>query len=959
MIDFRRLHLKTIEQRLLWLSHWMIHNANHVRPKVDGIKIGGHQASSASMVSIMTALYFSALRPEDRVAVKPHASPVFHAIHYLMGNQTREKMENFRGLGGVQSYPSRTKDIDDVDFSTGSVGLGVGITALASIVQDFIRAKEWGDDLACGHMVALMGDAELDEGNIYETLQEGWKNDLRNCWWIIDYNRQSLDGIVREGLFERIEKIFDAFGWDVVRVKYGALQRTAFEEPGGDRLRDWIDRCPNQDYAALTFMGGAVWRKRLMDDLGDQGDISSLIDRRSDSELAALMENLGGNCVETMADAFARIDPDRPTCFLAYTIKGWGTPIAGHKDNHGGLMNSKQFADWQAHMGIAAGQEWEPFASVGDIPGLKQFLANVPFFSKGPRRHDDAHIDVPPIEIDSAREISTQAAFGKILDDLAKGESKLAARILTTSPDVTGTTSLGPWVNRRKLFAREAMADAFIEYRIPSTAKWEFTPKGQHVELGIAEMNLFLLLGAAGLSHSLFGKRLIPIGTVYDPFVCRGLDALNYACYQDARFIIVGTPSGITLAPEGGAHQSIGTPLIGMSQDGLAAFEPAFADELAVIMEWAFDYLQRDGEGQRDERTWLRDETGGSVYLRLTTKPLEQPAKRVDDDFRQGAIDGAYWLRKPGPNCAVVIAYQGAVADEAIAAAGVIGEARRDIGVLAVTSADRLNAGWTAAQRERARQSESAESYRDAARSPASRLRHRYRHRRTPGDLVLAGRRCGAPDDLPRRRAFWTNRNDPRSIPPFPRRQAVADAVSQPVDCWETASGRSNTHFPLAGTKRSRMKDTFAGFATAVIEYGRFRNTPSWGYHLGVFIVIRAIFMLLTIKRWRQRCIFLCKPTNSTGTGICLINRFDCARECLRINYAGRLAYPALASATNMTICILPICSGVMTAQRNSTDRSASCRRRVPHFYTTSSVRHSPMPAISSHRESGKGHVCA
>ncbi len=336
--------LKTIEQRLLWLSHWMIHHANHLRPKVDGIKVGGHQASSASMVSIMTALYFSALRPEDRVAVKPHASPIFHAMQYLMGNQTREKMENFRGgFGGVQSYPSRTKDVDDVDFSTGSVGgLGVAITSFASIIQDYIKAKSWGGAEAPpmgGRMVALVGDAELDEGNIYEALQEGWKNDLRNTWWVIDYNRQSLDGIVREGLFERVEKIFDAFGWDVVRVKHGgALQRAAFEEPGGDKLRDWIDACPNQDYSALTFMGGgAVWRKRLMDDLGDQGDVTALIERRSDADLAALMENLGGNCVETMAQTFDAIDHDRPTCFLAYTVKGWGgTPIAGHKDNHGG-----------------------------------------------------------------------------------------------------------------------------------------------------------------------------------------------------------------------------------------------------------------------------------------------------------------------------------------------------------------------------------------------------------------------------------------------------------------------------------------------------------------------------------------------------------------------------------------------------------------------------------------------
>jgi pyruvate dehydrogenase E1 component len=223
-------------------------------------------------------------------------------------------------------------------------------------------------------------------------------------------------------------------------------------------------------------------------------------------------------------------------------------------------------------------------------------------------------------------------------------------------------------------------------------------------------MNLMLALGAAGLSHSLFGERLIPIGTVYDPFVARGLDALNYACYQDARFLLVGTPSGVTLAPEGGAHQSIGTPLIGLAQDGLASFEPAFADELTIILDWAWHYLQRDGEGDPDERNWLRDETGGSVYLRLSTRPVEQPLRRADTGFEQGVINGAYWLREPGPNCDVVIAYQGVVAPEAIAATGTLAGRRRDVGLLAVTSADRLNAGWTAARRARVRGHASARS---------------------------------------------------------------------------------------------------------------------------------------------------------------------------------------------------------------------------------------------------------
>ncbi|MEL6766296.1 MAG: 1-deoxy-D-xylulose-5-phosphate synthase N-terminal domain-containing protein [Pseudomonadota bacterium] len=703
--------LKIIEQRLLWLACWTIHNANHLREKGEGdVKVGGHQASSASMVSLITALYFKALRPQDRVAVKPHASPVFHAAQYLMGQQTREKLEAFRGFGGAQSYPSRTKDIDDVDFSTGSVGLGAAMPIFASIVQDYIRGHGWGARPE-GRMVALIGDAELDEGNIYEALQEGWKHDLRNCWWIIDYNRQSLDGVVHEGLWQRIEAIFEAFGWRVLRLKYGAEQEEAFAEPGGEALRDWIANCPNDLYAALTFQGGAAWRKRLENELGDQGPFTALLDRRSDDDLARLMTGLGGHCLQTITKAFKSAEDDRPTVFLAYTIKGWGTPLAGHKDNHAGLMTPKQMEGFQAAMGVAPGAEWEPLAAVENPQALSQFLSQVPFFAEGPRRYAGSRIPTPGPVISEDTVLSTQAGFGKVLEALAKGDSSLAERIVTMSPDVTVSTNLGPWVNRRGLFARKDRADTFKAEKVPSMQKWGFDATGQHIELGIAEMNLFLLLGAAGLSHSLFGERLIPVGTLYDPFVARGLDALNYACYQDARFLVAGTPSGVTLAPEGGAHQSIGSQLIGMAQDGLASFEPAFLDELGIIMDWSFDYLQRDGEGDPDERTWLRDETGGSVYLRLSTRPVEQPARREDPDFARNVIDGAYWLRPPGPNAEVVIAYQGCVAPEAIEAAGRLAGYRRDIGLLAVTSADRLNAGWTAARRARARGHKGAEAH--------------------------------------------------------------------------------------------------------------------------------------------------------------------------------------------------------------------------------------------------------
>jgi len=680
--------LEELERKVLWLAMWTIHNANHVRPSADGLKVGGHQASSASMATIMTALYFQALRPEDCVAVKPHASPVFHAIQYLFGNQTREKLENFRGYKGAQSYPSRTKDIDDVDFSTGSVGLGVAQTLFASLVQDFLRAKGLGHGPE-GKMVALVGDAEMDEGNIFEALLEGWKHGLRNTWWIVDYNRQSLDAVVREGLWERFESIFRNFGWDVVILKYGRLLEAAFKEPGGEALRSWIDNCPNQLYSALTFQGGKAWRRRLMDDIGDQGPVTALIEARSDAELAQLMTNLGGHDLPSLLHAFEEARThDRPVCFIAYTIKGFGLPLAGHKDNHAGLMTPAQMEDLRARHRIRPGHEWDAFEGLSTPAAeLKAIIGAAPFNARGARRYQAPPIEVPAFAVPIQPAMSTQQGFGLLLHEIAKQESGFAGRVVTTSPDVTVSTNLGAFVNRRKLFAREELADTFRKERIPSTYNWEFSPKGQHIELGIAEMNLFIMLSALGLSHSLFGERLLPVGTLYDPFIERGLDALNYACYQDARFILAATPSGVTLAPEGGAHQSIATPLIGMAQDGLASFEPAFVDELGVILRFAFEHMQR--------------EDGGSAYLRLSTRAIEQPKRTMDAALAQDIVAGGYWMRRPGPNAEVVIAYCGAPAPEAIAAVGLIAEDRRDVGLLAVTSADRLHAGWTAAQKAR------------------------------------------------------------------------------------------------------------------------------------------------------------------------------------------------------------------------------------------------------------------
>src|SRR5947199_4238511 len=354
--------LKVLEERLRWLSTWTIHHANHVRDNDDGIKVGGHQATCASMTAIMAALYFHALGPSDRVAVKPHAGPVVHAVHYLLGSQSREALENFRGFGGAQSYPSRTKDRIPVDFSTGSVGLGVAITLFASLIQDYLSARGRLDEQDRGRFVALIGDAELDEGNIYEAIIEGAKHDVRNLWWIVDYNRQSLDATSADRMFERFDEIFRSCGWRVVELRYGKRLQAALDRYGA--LKDWFEQLSNAELSALHYQGGAAWRTRIEAELGKKA--AAFLKQYDDEALASLFTDLGGHCIEGLVEAFNAADDDVPTLFIAWTIKGFGLPFAGHKDNHAGLMNPTQMAALRASMGVREGHEWDALEGVGD-----------------------------------------------------------------------------------------------------------------------------------------------------------------------------------------------------------------------------------------------------------------------------------------------------------------------------------------------------------------------------------------------------------------------------------------------------------------------------------------------------------------------------------------------------------------------------------------------------------------
>jgi pyruvate dehydrogenase E1 component len=675
--------LGILEERLRFLAANIIHHANHVRDSADGLKVGGHQASSASMAAIMAALYFDALGPNDRVAVKPHAGPVLHAIHYLLGGQDRATLENFRGFGGAQSYPSRTKDRIPVDFSTGSVGLGVAVTLFASLVQDWLSARNALPTDRRGRFVALMGDAELDEGNIYEALIEGHKHDVRNLWWIVDYNRQSLDATSADRMFERFDDIFRTCGWRVVELRHGKKLTAALANQPA--LKNWLEALPNADHSALLYQGGGAWRARIEKDLGEAA--KTFLAGADDEQLATLMSDLGGHCLESLTEAFAACQDDVPTVFIAWTVKGYGLPFAGHKDNHAGLMNPTQFAAYRDSLGIAAGEEWTPLAGLGgNARSSVEALIEATKVRRTKEPRNFTGWSVPALPTPTGEEQSTQAAFGRILLDLAKSGDPLADRILTTSPDVTVSTNLGAFVNNRGLFHRRGIKDVFAEARIPSAQKWAAKDAGQHVELGIAESNLFLMLAAAGLSGDLFGHRLLPIGTLYDPFIARGLDSLNYGCYQDARFLLVATPSGLTLGPEGGAHQSINPPLIALGQPGLRHYEPAFADELALFMREAFRLID--------------DPAGESTYLRLSTRNLRQEP-RASDDWQADALAGGYWLREPGAGAEVAIVAMGAVMPEALAAFDALNDDLPGLGLLSVTSPNLLHRGWSEASAAR------------------------------------------------------------------------------------------------------------------------------------------------------------------------------------------------------------------------------------------------------------------
>jgi pyruvate dehydrogenase E1 component len=678
--------LAEIERRILWLATRIVDSANHDRDTGDGVKVGGHQASSASLVSAMTALWFVHLDPADRVAVKPHASPVFHAIQYLLGNLDRHYLTMLRARGGLQSYPSRTKDPDPVDFSTGSVGLGAAAPLFAAATRRYVDAH-FGPRPP-SRFVAILGDAELDEGNIWEAVADPATTGLGNVMWLVDFNRQSLDRVVPGVRIDQWRGQFQAAGWHVVEVKYGARLAAAYEQPGGEHLRDWIDAMPNEQYQSLFGLAGDALRKQFLTDA--PAEVEKFVAGIDDDELGPLVTDLGGHDIDALLDAYRQCDAvtDRPSIVFAYTVKGWGLPIAGNPRNHSALLTVEQVDQMRENLGLTRETEWDrldPSIPAGVWVNVRREAL------MRPHREPSLPIAVPAeTGVRATKPISTQEVFGRVLVDLAR-DAQVAPYLVTTAPDVATSTNLAGFINKTGVFAPTEQRSWSDDRML----RWTQSPSGQHIELGISEMNLFLLLGQLGLSWDLSDQPLLAIGTVYDPFVLRGLDAFLYGTYSGARFVVAGTPSGITLAPEGGAHQSTITASVGLELPGVTFVEPAYAA--------ALDWLLCDALGR------IATADDGAYYFRLSTRPIDQAPfaaarQRLGDAvLRRQVLAGAYRLvdaydvtpeLRDSSAPVVHLVGSGAVLPEVLAAQAELADEGIAAHVVDVTSLDRLYAAW-------------------------------------------------------------------------------------------------------------------------------------------------------------------------------------------------------------------------------------------------------------------------
>ena len=666
--------LESIARRTHYHATQMIYLANHRSDKEKGDpKIGGHPAASSSSLHIMGALHLLVKTGFDHIANKPHASPTDHSYNYLLDlflNKDLSKLtpeECDQAMHGLRAYSKNGEPVFqsyhsayDSDhhnfFPSGTVGIppvNAGYMALA-----YRFCQEHGYEVPPAHFWAVSGDSEFREGSMYEAVPDFADREIGNLTWIVDYNRQSLDGhrIVNEKIMkgtdaDRIERTMAANGWQVIQVRHGSKRQALFKKAGGEAYKHFLEHeLKDYELQALLLVQDMKALKRGI--AKEHPSMKKFLDQVSDQELFESLRDFGGHDILALADAMMESKKTlrQPTILIAHTLKGWGLRSAAQPGNHSSLPAEDEVEELRKKQKLSAEKLFERFSS-SSSEGKFLKIRSEQLLSEIRKQHElkeknkklflsriDSRGGIPSsldINTKMTSYPHTQWMLGQLTakltriantpaDDrlLEKGQKPLSAfekswrtaseLFVSMAPDVGTSTNLNPAMDG-KIFGAPVVVDVETELGVKDNKLPDLVPgedvSDRFLRFEIAEGNVMSCVGSFGKIRDTLGIPLMPLMTVYDFFIKRALDQYFYNLYWKSSFICVGTPSGVTLSPEGAQH--------GWKSDlqipNQITWEPFFCQEL----DWIFcdtvrKHLLFDNEGRN------------GTLIRCVTRGVEQ-----------------------------------------------------------------------------------------------------------------------------------------------------------------------------------------------------------------------------------------------------------------------------------------------------------------------------------------------
>ncbi len=661
----------------------MIWEANHRPDKRPGDpKVGGHPSACGSSLHILGALHLAVREVADYVCCKPHASPVDHAFHHLMQTFGREdgtwlnepeskaamsRLRKFPEPGAsdvFQSYHARS-DPDSFHFlPSGSVGIPPVASVYLALAHRYMQ--DHGKDVPKNaHFWSLIGDSEFREGSLLEAMPDVAERLLGNVTWIVDYNRQNLDGTRipnEKGLHgrdcDRIQRTAEANGWRVIQVRHGSFREELFARSGGESLRDLFEGVlTDYEFQLALFKHDPFLCRTLVRQHSDRG--YRFVKELPDEELLRAFTDLGGHDIGRMVEALSRAkeEPSQPCLVIAHTIKGWGLECFADPSNHSALPTEEEVEGILARHGLTRQDPYALFprgTDEGDYLAERgaRFREGIARFRRIRRDKREAarraveeagglpdsleidlslfpmahtqwmwgqiaaklvRISTPPAGSGPGNRADAPGVGGakqKPLTESEKRWASVAGFVLTLSPDVGTSTNIAPVLDKRVYGPKSDDEHERAEFKARHPELMTFSdPWTRHIRFEIAEANCMSAAGAFGKMAHYTGNPSFPIMTVYDFFIKRALDQLYYNLYWGAEFVIIGTPSGVTLSFEGAQHSwksDIQIP-------NLITWEPCFAIEMDWILS---DAIRRHMLDQNDGRR--------GVLVRAVTRAIPQ-----------------------------------------------------------------------------------------------------------------------------------------------------------------------------------------------------------------------------------------------------------------------------------------------------------------------------------------------